>query len=162
MDAMAKLSKEENSMIEGQKTGEPIMGTLDQVMRRLLDVARVDTVFGQPVERGNTIIIPCSEMSVGLGLGGGGGFNATSEQSNQPGGGGSGGGGGGGANARPVAVIVMSQEGVRIEPIIDLTKIALASLTTGAFVLFWLSRLGRATRDKKRSSFPQLKKAIGS
>ncbi|MFL5627880.1 MAG: GerW family sporulation protein [Ktedonobacteraceae bacterium] len=147
-------------MIEGQKTGGPVMGTLDQVMRRLLDVARADAVFGQPVERRDTTIIPCSEMSVGLGLGGGGGFNAASEQSNQPGGGGSG-GGGGGANGRPVAVIVMSQEGVRIEPIMDLTKIALASLTTGAFVLFWLARLGRATRDNKRLSFPQLKKAIG-
>ena len=75
---------------------------------------------------------------------------------------GQGGGAGGGATGRPIAVIVMSPDGVRVEPILDMTKVVLATFTTATFVLIQLSRLMRLTRtDKgKKPSFPRLKKAI--
>ena len=44
---------------------------------------------------------------------------------------GGGGGGGGGAMARPVAVIVMGPDGVRVKPVLDVTKLAVTAL--GAF-----------------------------
>lgn len=69
-------------------------------------------------------------------------------------------GAGGSSRGRPIAAIVISPEGVRVEPILDLTKIVLASLTTGAFMLLWLARLGRAARGSKGPSFSQLKRAV--
>ncbi len=144
-------------MIEGQ--GQPRLDAAEQsvekVMSRLFDTARVDAVFGQPVERGNATVITCSEVSVGFGFGSGGG--PVNEKGNQVGGGA---GAGGGARGRPIAAIVITQDGVRVEPIMDLTKVALAGMTTGAFMLVWLLRLVRGTKREKGPSFSQLKKAI--
>jgi uncharacterized spore protein YtfJ len=144
-------------MIEGQ--GQSRLGAAEQsvekVMSRLFDTARVDAVFGQPVERGNATVIACSEVSVGFGFGSGGG--PVDEKGNQVGGGA---GAGGSARGRPIAAIVITQDGVRVEPIMDLTKVALAGMTTGAFMLVWLLRLVRGTKREKGPSFSQLKKAI--
>ena len=57
-----------------------------------------------------------------------------------PGGGegyGGGGGGGGFSAGRPVAAIIVEPEGVRIEPIVDPTKIALAFFTVLGSI-FWM------------------------
>jgi uncharacterized spore protein YtfJ len=124
-------------------------------MNRLFDTAKVDAVFGQPVERGNATVIPCSEVSVGFGFGSGGG--PVDERGNQVGGGV---GAGGGARGRPIAAIVVTQDGVRVEPIMDLTKVALAGMTTGTFMLLWLIRLIRGTKGGRGPSFSQLRRAI--
>ena len=146
-------------MIEGQ--GQSRLGAAEQsvekVVSRLFDTARVDAVFGQPVERGNATVITCSEVSVGFGFGSGGG--PVDEKGNRVGGGA---GAGGSARGRPIAAIVITQDGVRVEPIMDLTKVALAGMTTGTFMLFWLLRLVRGTKGEKGPSFKQLKKAIES
>lgn len=146
-------------MIDEEKTGQkaraPLSDPVAQVMNRLVSIARADTVFGQPVERGNTTVITCSEVSVGMGMGSGSG--PIDAQGNQTGGGS---GAGGGATGRPIAVIVISNEGVRVQPILDLTKVTLAAFTTGAFMLFWLGRLSRMGRSDKGPSFSQLRKAI--
>ena len=145
-------------MIEDQKGTRPTTTnqTVEQIMSQLVNVARADAVFGQPMERGNAVVIPCSEVSVGLGLGSGSG--PIDEKGNSTGGGY---GAGGGARGRPIAAIIITQEGARVEPIMDMTKIALAALSTGAFMLFWLGRLGRVTRSDKGPSLKQFKKAIG-
>src|SRR5713226_944479 len=108
-------------MIEEQKGSQPRRDfaeqTVEKVMSRLVETAKVDAVFGQPVERGNATVIACSEVSVGFGFGFGGG--PVDEKGNQVGGGA---GGGGGARGRPIAAIVVTQDGVRVEPILDLTK----------------------------------------
>ncbi|MCZ7670108.1 MAG: hypothetical protein M5U34_24495 [Chloroflexi bacterium] len=56
---------------------------------------------------------------------------------------GSGGGGGGGGSimARPVAVISIGPKGVRVEPIMDPTKIVIAFFTTMAAVFISLRRI---------------------
>jgi len=62
-------------------------------------------------------------------------------------------------------VIVMSKDGVRVEPVLDLTKIVLAMFTTGAFVLLWIGRLMRPMRpgrSDKAPSLSRLKKVIES
>lgn len=46
----------------------------------------------------------------------------------------SGGGGAGRTFARPVALVIVSAEGVRVRPVVDTTKIVLASLATAAFI----------------------------
>jgi hypothetical protein len=45
-----------------------------------------------------------------------------------------------------VAAIVISGNHVRVQPIVDSTKVALAALTTAGFMAFWLARLASSTR----------------
>lgn len=146
-------------MIEGQKADQFRLDsagqTVEEAISRLVDTAKVGAVFGQPLERGNATVIPCSEVSVGFGFGLGGG--PADEKGGQMGGGA---GAGGGAKGRPIAAIVVTQDDVRVEPIMDLTKVALAGMTTGAFMLIWLLRLARGTKGEKGPSFSQLKRAI--
>jgi uncharacterized spore protein YtfJ len=142
-------------MITEEKTQVPSVDSTGQTLSRLVTVARADAIFGQAVVNGDTTVIPCSEVVVGMGMGSGSG--PVDEKGNQTGGGS---GGGGGARGRPVAAIVINQEGVRVEPIFDLTRIVLASLTTGAFMLFWVGRLFFMKGNRKGPSFSQLRRAI--
>jgi uncharacterized spore protein YtfJ len=131
-----------------------------QFVNRMVELANVQAVFGQPVECGETILIPCCEVSVTGGIGMGSGPSAGGEQRKvsiaQ------GAGGGGGATGRPIAVIVLSPQGVRVQPIMDMTKVVLAAFATAVFLLSWLGRLSRAARSgkEKEPSFAQLKKAF--
>ncbi len=141
-------------MITEENAKATVAEPLEHTMSRLVNSARVEAVFGQPVERGDITVIPCSEISVGLGMGSGSG--PVDAQGNRAGGGS---GGGGGASGRPIAAIVITKEGVRIEPIFDLTKIVLASLTTGAFILLWIGRL--FLRSGKEPSYSRIRRVIG-
>ena len=147
-------------MIDVEKEMQPTISGTAQVMSKMIDVANVDAVFGKPVEHGEIVIIPCGEVAMGGGMGFGSGPGGTSEQGKLLTS--AGGGAGGGVNARPIAVIVISPEGVQVKPIIDTTKVVLAAFTTGAFMLYWLSQLGRTMRTArgKGLSFTRLKRAI--
>lgn len=118
--------------------------TLEQLLQRMTDVSRSSAIFAPPIQRDDTTVITCSEVYVALGMGMGSGSSATPENARGSDGG-SGGGGGGVARGRPIAAIVVSPEGVRVEPIVDATKIALAAISTIGFMLFWLVRLLRTT-----------------
>ena len=86
-------------------------------------------------------------MSIaGFGLGSGSGSQGSANPENT----GSGGGGGGGGRvfARPVAVIVISPGGVRIEPVVDVTKIVLAVFTTLGFMAAMLRQMTSKKRPK--------------
>lgn len=54
---------------------------------------------------------------------------------------GGGGGGGGGASGRPVAVISVGEDGVRVEPVVDVTKIAIAFFTAFGSMVFMLAKM---------------------
>jgi uncharacterized spore protein YtfJ len=115
------------------------------LMKKLTDVAQPGAVYGEPVTVDDHTVITASEVSVGLGFGygmGGGsepghaeeeeGQDAQAEdedQESESSGFGGGGGGGGSSMARPVAVIHIGPEGVEVEPVVDVTKIALAFFT---------------------------------
>jgi len=111
----------------------------NEVIGRLFTVAQPGTIFSEPVVAGEHTVITASEVSVGMGLGygGGGGFEPQGEgQTDQEGGLGSGGGGGGYATGRPIAAISIGPDGVRVDPIADVTKIALAFFTMlGSLIL---------------------------
>src|SRR5579871_6344064 len=106
--------------------------TLERTLNQALGSLRSDAVFGRPVEKGATTVIPCAEVMVGLGLGGGRGSGSApaSGESAEQTGEGEGYGGGGGGRGRPVAVIVIREDGVQVQPVPDATRIALAVLTT--------------------------------
>lgn len=109
-------------------------------MELLLSAADVTAVYAEPVEHGANLIIPAAEVlsvaGFGMGMGGGG-----EPQKPENGGGGGGGGGGGRVFSRPVAVIISSAEGVRVEPVFDMTKIALAAITGFGFMIATVGRM---------------------
>lgn len=111
-------------------------------MDTLLEVADVSSAFGEPVQSGDNLVIPAAEVLAGVGFGLGAGFGRNDKEDESKGGG-SGGGGGGRVFSRPVAVVIASPEGVRVEPVLDVTKIALAALTAGGFMLATLARMSR-------------------
>lgn len=117
----------------------PDQKSANELMGRLFDVTRPDAVFSQPITVGDHTIINASEYSatLGMGYGGGGGMGPNPEETTQQANGyGSGGGGGGATMSRPVAAIIVSPSGVRVEPIVDVTKIAITMFTAlGAMAL---------------------------
>ncbi len=127
----------------------------EQALSKLLIAASADAVFGEPVVNGNTTIIPCSEVVIGMGMGSGGGPADENGKST-----GSGSGGGGGARSRPIAAIIITPDEVRVEPILDITKIVLASLTTGAFILLWIGRLFLMGRRGRLPSLTRIRRSI--
>ena len=123
------------------------VNTIQTTLDKFLSAANVEAVYSSPISQGENVVIPAAEVLsiVGFGLGSGGGSQGTTESSNASGSGG-GGGGGGRVLSRPVAVIIMSPDGVRVEPIVDVTKIALAVFTTVGFMATVLTRM----RDPRR------------
>lgn len=115
--------------------------TIQSTMDKFISTASVNAVFARPVRQGDTVIINCSEIVAALGFGVGEGSGEG--QGGQDKGSGAGGGGGGRTFARPVAVIIAGPDGVTIKPILDLTKIGLAALTTFGFMAVTLARLRR-------------------
>ena len=86
------------------------------MMDKLLDVAKPEAVYSEPVTTDGVTIITASEYMGGLGMGFGGGVGPNMGEDNsvdsQPAGGGGGGGAGGGIASRPVAAIII--EGGRV------------------------------------------------
>jgi uncharacterized spore protein YtfJ len=127
---------------------------INETMQTFIESASVDKVYGQPVEVGETKIIPTSENLVVLGFGAGIGYGRgdfEDEESPNGGqgtgeGGGGGGGGGGRTLSRPVAVVIASPSGVRVEPVVDRTKIVMAALTAAGFVAGMFFRMSRGPR----------------
>lgn len=68
------------------------------------------TVVGEPISIQGHTLVPL--ISVGFGYGVGGGENADGKK-----GSGHGGGAGAGGGVKPVAVVVISSDGVRVEPL---------------------------------------------
>lgn len=130
----------------------PNQKAANELMVRLFDITKPEVVFSQPVTQGEYTVITASELTAGMGVGyGGGGGSGDATPEGQPGGVGFGGGGGGGGGtlARPVAAIIIGPDGVRVEPIVDATKIAIAFFT--AFGAMWmaLSKMRRVVNTGK-------------
>jgi len=92
------------SLAESEKMQEltSILKTITEEMQKALSAK---TVVGDPVTVDGKTVIPL--MSVGMGFGAGSGPGTETK----PGGG----GGGGGLGMKPVAVIIIDEQGVRVE-----------------------------------------------
>lgn len=98
---------------------EQVREILEVVGGGLAEVASGEAVVGSPIALGQVTVYPISRVSLGLGGGGGQGENeARGDRSKGPESG-AGGGSGGGAKARPVAVLVVSPDGVSVLSIPD-------------------------------------------
>jgi uncharacterized spore protein YtfJ len=122
-------------------------------VEKLFTVAQPGTVFGEPVRSEGYTVIPTNEVMVGMGIGFGGGTGSGPRPENAapdaaaPSGTGGGGGGGGGAQGRPVAVVVISPQGVEVKPVVDATKVAITLFT--AMGAMWIA-LGRMRQMARR------------
>jgi len=88
-------------------------GFIADLAERVGAKAKVDVVFGPPVERGAISVIPVAKVRWGFGGGGGSGTNESKHES------GSGSGGGGGAQATPIGFIEISDGIAEFRPIKD-------------------------------------------
>jgi uncharacterized spore protein YtfJ len=75
-------------------------------------VLSTKTVVGEPVTIEGTTLIPLISAGFGFGAGGGAGKGEAKQKGE-----GSGGGTGGGAWVKPLAVVIITKEGVKVEPI---------------------------------------------
>ena len=135
------------------QTEDSGLDRFQDTMEEFLAAADVRVVYGEPIQHDDTTIIPTAEVLCGLGFGVGSGSGTNTENdSEKPSvGQGSGGGGGGRILSRPVAVVVASAEGVRVEPVVDITKIALAGLTALGFMVGMVFRM-----SSKRHALPSV------
>ena len=89
---------------------EDIERLFDKAVTEIERMLNTKTVVGEPITIDSNTLIPL--VSVGFGFGGGGGQGTQAQI-----GSGNGGGAGGGGGVKPVALIVINDDGVRVEPI---------------------------------------------
>lgn len=89
---------------------EEIEKLFDKAVSEIERMLNTKTVVGEPIKVDGYTLIPL--ISVGFGFGAGGGHGTDPKQ-----GSGQGGGTGGGGGVKPVALVIISEEGVRVEPI---------------------------------------------
>ncbi len=156
---MVGMLSEARSFVD--KRGEQ----LTPILEKLFAAAQTGAVFSDPVTCGSNTLIMVSEVAAGGGFGSGIGFGPTppvakkqpneeaqTPQNGKEVGGGGGFGGGGGSMGRPVAVIIAGPEKVTVQPVVDITKIALAGIgawITMLTVLRKMPRVKQAKRQKK-------------
>jgi uncharacterized spore protein YtfJ len=87
-------------------------------MNEIEGMLNTKRVIGDPIEVQGRTLIPLVSLGFGFGAGGGTGSGSGPKHGeNAPHGEGAGGGTGGGGGVRPVGVIVIDKDGVRVEPI---------------------------------------------
>ena len=147
------MSEQSTSEVIQMRVAETMTAVLDMA-DRLFDTARPDAVYGEPTTVAGRTIIPAAEVWLFSGFGGGGGFGPAAEGAEGTGetGAGLGSGVGGAVHARPVAVVIVDESGVRVEPVVDATKLGLAALTVFGSMVFFLGRIMRRTREFDRGS----------
>ena len=89
---------------------EDIGSLFDKTVGEIERMLNTKTVVGEPIKIEDTTLIPLINVGFGFGVGSGEG---TEPQKGTGQGGGTGGGGG----VKPIALVIVNKEGVRVEPI---------------------------------------------
>jgi uncharacterized spore protein YtfJ len=108
---------------------------IDDMVKGTQDAASVRRVYGDPIERDGTTVIPAAAIRGGGGGGGGSGSN---------------GGGGFGVTARPVGAYVIRDGLVRWEPALDVSRIAFMGQLVAIVMLLALRSLWKARYRARR------------
>lgn len=104
------------------------------------------TVVGDPITVEGNTLIPLLSVGFGFGAGGGSGVGMAKQKGDS-----AGSGTGGGAGVKPVAVIVINKEGVKVEPIAGGIATAIERLGEAApktFEKWW--ELRKEKEEKKK------------
>ncbi len=91
---------------------EDVEGLLKTAMGEIERMLNTKTVVGEPITIEGNTLIPLISVGFGFGAGGGTGKVKTAEAGE-----GTGGGTGGGGGVKPVALVIINKDGVRLEPI---------------------------------------------
>lgn len=146
------------------------MPDLNRISEALTGAFGVRQVYGEPIERDRTVVIPAARVATGGGSGGGGGTepgghhakggdaegeggpasDADAEADGEAGASGEGGGGGFGfgRRAEPAGAIVVDDQGVRWVPAVNVNRIVLGGQI--AFVLAAAVVAWAVTRRRRR------------
>jgi uncharacterized spore protein YtfJ len=89
---------------------EDIENLFDKAVGEIERMINTKTVVGEPITIEGNTLIPLISVGFGFGVGGGEGKDPKSVS-------GHGGGTGGGGGVKPVALVIINEEGVRVEPI---------------------------------------------
>ena len=100
-------------------------------------VVSIENVYGQPINSGETVVVPIASVAQAFGMGGGIGSGNEAEDKNNEG---VGGGGAGIVRARPIAVAEIDAEGVRVHAVVDENRALAVSLAFAAWAVFWTAR----------------------
>jgi uncharacterized spore protein YtfJ len=122
----------------GAAVKSPGDALIERLAERVGGHAKVEAVFGTPIQQGELMIVPVARVR--WGVGGGGGVDRRDD------GAASGSGGGGGVAADPVGYIEMTNAGVIFRPISDAfpsPPLILASALAAAVVLRALAKFRR-------------------
>ena len=114
---------------------------METLVDRFAVTAKVQNVFGEPIEAHGKTIIPVARVSYRLGAGGGGG-GETKAESGAPHREGGGGGGGGIVQAVPVGVVEVTEAGARFVRFFD-PQMATGLIASGIMFGLLLRRLFR-------------------
>ena len=91
---------------------EDVENLVKTTLAEIEKVLSTRTVVGEPITVEGATLIPLISVGFGFGAGGASGKGEAKQKGE-----GSGGGTGGGAWVKPIAIIIVDKEGVRIEPI---------------------------------------------
>ena len=135
------MSEETNSKTEDKEiiiedSGQAI-DMAQETMEAFIETADVSKVYGEPIKHEDTLILPAAEVLAVAGFGAGYGSGGPEDV----GGAGGGAGGGGRTFSRPVAVVIANKDSVRVEPVVDATKIALTFFTAIGFMIATLGKM---------------------
>ena len=102
---------------------EYVENLIQTTLGEIEKVLSTKTVVGEPLAIQDTTLIPLISAGFGFGAGGGSGKGETKQKGE-----GTGGGAGGGAWVKPVAVIIIGKDGVKVEPIMGSFAAAIEKL----------------------------------
>jgi uncharacterized spore protein YtfJ len=112
---------------------------MPHALGRVLDTARAETVFGEPVTQNGVTVIPVARVK-GKGGGGGGAGPAQEGQAKR------GRGGGFGLSAKPVGVFVIKSGKVTWRPSVDINKIVMGGQILAGVAVVASAAVRRARR----------------
>lgn len=122
---------------------------LDDLQKRFSDMQTkvgARTVYGEPIEIDGRKVIPVASVRYAFGMGGG--MGPKPEEAEAPGGG----GGGGGMRVRPVALIEVADGKVKVEPIVDVSRLGMMAMVVCAWSVFWIAYTIRVVARSRQKS----------
>ncbi len=119
-------------------------------IEKMVDDLGVGAVFGEPIREGSVTVVPVAEVRFAFGYGYGSGRGRGEETEGGPRTDeGSGGGSGAGGRASAKGYVRISADDVRFEPVLDVTRLALAGIAFAAWSVFWIGRAMRAASTRR-------------
>ncbi|HXM58232.1 MAG TPA: spore germination protein GerW family protein [Candidatus Dormibacteraeota bacterium] len=116
----------------------------NEILEKARDTLTVRRVFGDPIEREGTMVVPVARVRGGAGAGEGEGKMPEGETERV----GTGRGGGWGADAKPVGVYVIKDGDVRWRPAVDVNRVVLGGQVALVVAMLVLRSIVRNRRRR--------------